>query len=1088
MSRKMLINARHSDELRVAIIDNGILEAYEVEAAESGLTRGNIYRGVVAKIESSLNAAFIDYGAERHGFLPGDDIVPDAYHKKYGGKGRPKIADVLERGKPILVQVTKEAVGQKGAALTTSISLAGRYMVLTPFDDTRGVSRKVEDDQNRKRLREQMGGFNMPDGCGAIARTNAQDQSKTNLNRDLNALLRLWKRIAAELSKGKGPRLLYSDQDLVLQALRDYLDSSIEEVHVDDDDVLKKAEQYMRAFMPRARTKLIRYDGRIPLFARFHLDEQIDRIYDRTVQLPSGGSIVIDGTEALTAIDVNSGRTRGGNSHEDTVARTNLEAAAEVARQLRMRDIGGLVVVDFIDMRHRRNHRKVEKALRDSMKVDRARVSIGRISDNGLLEINRQRIKQALQLRTHRPCPTCSGSGTIASPEFVGLSLLRRIEARAAAGDLRAVRIALHPELADGIQNNRRRELAQLEAEYGIRIEIVAATHLHRSEEQVEWKRGQGSKSEGTAPPRSAVAALTASDLMDGRSSRRRGRSRRSEEEEASKAESAAASDGAADSGSGEEQDGEEKKPRRRRRRRRRRRGSSGGDGAGKDASGSQQEQQGSQQRDSSKDSDKADEKAAKTSQDSKDSDQDGDEESTGRRRRRRRRGRSGSTRSRGGEDKSAASEDDSSAQQRDSQERRSRSRSRGRGKDQDDDNRGNRDTGTRDKGSRDAGNRDTGNRDKGTGGRRGRSGRSRRESSGGSDQQPHWDTQPTQRKKGGNRPHVGIAPVKPTLPDQPPSEERIRQKFGQPWYLRPVAESAKQEESAQEEGGKEETQAAKPSQEDSAQEAEAPKPTRRRRSTRAKKDADAAEDAPQSDEAQDAKEAEASEEKPKTRRRRSSTRSSSTKATKAKDEAPEEAEAKADTKADTQADDDAEDKPKTRRRRSSTRSSSTKATKAKEEAAEEPEAKADTQADDDAEDKPKTRRRRSSTRSSSTKAAKAKDEAPEEPETKADTKADDAEDKPKTRRRRSSTRSSSTKTTKAKEEAAEEAQSKGDDENEGEDKPKTRRRRSSTRSSSTRSSKAKKEAESAKDDDAEDKPKTRRRRGSTRSAKSEEE
>jgi ribonuclease E len=1064
----MLINARHSDELRVAIIDNGILEAYEVEAAESGLTRGNIYRGVVAKIESSLNAAFIDYGAERHGFLPGDDIVSDAYHKKYGGNGRPKIADVLERGKPILVQVTKEAVGQKGAALTTSISLAGRYMVLTPFDDTRGVSRKVEDEQNRKRLREQMGSFTMPDGCGAIARTNAQDQSKTNLNRDLNALLRLWKRVGAELPKGKGPRLLYSDQDLVLQALRDYLDSSIEEVHVDDDDVLKKAEQYMRAFMPRARTQLIRYDGRIPLFARFHLDEQIDRIYDRTVQLPSGGSIVIDGTEALTAVDVNSGRTRGGNSHEDTVARTNLEAAAEVARQLRMRDIGGLVVVDFIDMRHRRNHRKVEKALRDAMKVDRARVSIGRISENGLLEINRQRIKQALQLRTHRPCPTCSGSGTIASPEFVGLSLLRRIEARAAAGDLRAVRIALHPELADGIQNNRRRELAQLEAEYGIRIEIVAATHLHRSEEQVEWKRGQGTKSEGAVPPRSAVAALTASDLMDGRSSRRRGRSRRAEEEETKQAESAPI-----ETTPDEDRDGEEKKPRRRRRRRRRRRGSSGGDG------GSQQELQDSQQQDSSQ-GDQAEDMVAEERQESKGSEQDGDEESTGRRRRRRRRGRSGSTRSRGDEDKGDAPEGDSqpqqqsaqqrgpqdrgsqdrgsqerSSQDRGSQERASRGRGRGRGKAQDDDNRGNR---------------EAANREGGSGTRRGRSGRSRRDSSGGSDQQPHWDTQPTQRKKGGNRPHVGIAPVKPTLPDQPPSEERIRQKFGQPWYLRPVAESARQEESAKREESKTSDESQDDStQEDRAQKEQDSKPTRRRRSTRAKKEAETAEEAPS------ATEETSDEEKPKTRRRRSSTRSST-----AKKAAEDEKSAAEPTQDDGAA--DAEEKPKARRRRSSTRSSSTEAASAKEEAADEEKAPATTDAE--GEEKPETRRRRSSTRSSKAKKdTEATEAKPKAAEKSAESSKDAAEDdKPKTRGRRSSTRSSSTKAAKAKEESADEPKPRAAAEDEK--KPKTRQRRSSTRSS-----KAKKEAEAeAKDDDAEEKTPTRRRRGSTRSTKTDDE
>ncbi len=511
----MLINARHADELRLAIIQDGNLEAYEVEAAESGMRRGNIYRGVVVKIEPSLNAAFIDYGADRHGFLPGDDVLPEAFHKKVDGSVRhPPIATVLERGKPVVVQVVKEGVGTKGAALTTNLSFAGRYLVLTPFDQTRGISRKVEDEAARKKLRQQVDSLDIPENFGVIARTNALDQNKTNLARDLNALLRLWKRLRVENEQGKGARLLYSDQDLVLQALRDYLDSSIDEVLVDDDQIFQKAEEYMRAFMPRARTQLTRYEERIPLFARFHLDQQIERIYERTVELPSGGSIVIDGTEALTAIDVNSGKTRGGATHEETVVHTNLEAAYEVARQLRLRDIGGLVVVDFIDMRQHRNHRKVEKALRDAMKVDRARVSLGRISDNGLLEINRQRIKQELQLRTHRDCPTCKGTGVIASPEFVALGLLRRIEARAAAGDLKAVRIALHPELADGIQNSRRQEIAALEREFDIHVEIIAATHLHRSEEVFEWKRRMLGKDEPEIAPRPVPAPLTASDVV----------------------------------------------------------------------------------------------------------------------------------------------------------------------------------------------------------------------------------------------------------------------------------------------------------------------------------------------------------------------------------------------------------------------------------------------------------------------------------------------------------------------------------------------------------------------------------------------
>lgn len=484
----MLINAQRPEELRVAIIDGNTLESYKVDVAESGVTRGNIYRGTIANVQPSLNAAFIEYGAERHGFLAIQDVVPDAYYRQPKG-GHPRIEDVLEKGKPIVVQVVKDSVGQKGAALTTSLSVAGRYLVLTPFDGTRGVSRKVEDEDLRRKLKAIANGFDLPEGCGVIVRTNALEQTKATLSKDLSALLRLWKRVQTAAVQGKGTRLLYTDQDLILQALRDYLDNSVEEVLVDDDEAFEKAKAYMQAFMPRAKTSLIRYSDRLPLFARYGIEAQIDRVYDRQVELPSGGHIVIDPTEALTAVDVNSGRSTRAATQEETALNTNMEAAQEVARQLRLRDLGGLVVVDFIDMRASKNQRKVEKAVKDSMKIDKARSTIGRISPNGLLEINRQRIQQALQLRTHRPCPTCNGLGRLPSQEMVSLSLIRRIEAQAASGTIQGVRIRLHPELADSMQNHYRKELASLEEEFDLQIEVIAAPGLHRPEEQVEWVR-----------------------------------------------------------------------------------------------------------------------------------------------------------------------------------------------------------------------------------------------------------------------------------------------------------------------------------------------------------------------------------------------------------------------------------------------------------------------------------------------------------------------------------------------------------------------------------------------------------------------
>jgi ribonuclease E len=585
----MLINAQRPEEVRVAIMSGDTLDGYQVAVAEGGLARGNIYRGVVANINTALDAAFVDFGAERDGMLPAHDVVPQAHHRKPPTtEGSPRIEKILERGRPILVQVTKDPAGSKGAALTTNLSFAGRYLVLMPFDATRGISRKVEDEETRAAMRDQGDKLTVPEGFGFILRTNALGQTKATLSRDLAGLLRLWKRVKNEASRGKGPRLLYSDQDLVVQALRDYLDSSIEEVLVDNDEVFERAEAYMHASMPRGKTRLVRYTDRMPLFSRFAVEPQIDAIYARTVALRGGGSIVIDATEALTAIDVNSGKASRGTSQEDSIFAVNREAAAEVARQLRLRDIGGLVVVDFIDMRSRKHEQEVEKTLREAMKADKARATVGRISPNGLLEINRQRIKQALQLRTHRPCPTCGGTGIIPSPEFVGVNLLRRIEARAAGGHLGGVRVGLHPELADAIQNFRRHDIAALEREFDMRIEIIAMTGLHRSEEKVEWiQRGADHTSPRPGPAMTAAVAPEAtpepgpdevpSKTGEKRRKRRRGgrRHRKSGASPSDAIETPVAGE-AADSGvaSGAEPpttEGEGTKTKRRRRRHRRR-------------------------------------------------------------------------------------------------------------------------------------------------------------------------------------------------------------------------------------------------------------------------------------------------------------------------------------------------------------------------------------------------------------------------------------------------------------------------------------------------------------------------------------
>ena len=501
----MLINARTPEEARIAVVDGTTLEDYKIEVAERGLTRGNIYRGRIDGVEPSLNAAFIDYGTERNGFLPSQDVVPEAFYHQPKNARRPRIEEVLETGRSIIVQVAREAEGSKGAVLTTDLSLAGRYLVLTPFDDHIGVSRKVEDEETRKRLKEQVSNLQTPPGWGFIVRTNAIDQNKTVLNRDLNALLRLWKRIGQDARKSKGDALIHSDQDLILRALRDYLDNSIEEILIDDDQAFAKAKEYIRTFLPRGKTKLVRYSERTPLFSRFELEPQIERIFERKVELPSGGSIVIDRTEALTAIDVNSGRSTKKGSQEETALHTNVEAAHELARQLRLRDIGGIVVVDFIDMRSRRNQSKLVATLKEALKPDKARHTVGRISPNGLIEINRQKIEQALHMRTHRDCPTCKGTGRIGSPEMVGLNLLRLIESQAVTRPIERVKVDLHPELANAFQNDRRSEIAALEEEFDLKIDVNASSHLHRSEREVEWVERK-SPAKGSAVPRRRVA------------------------------------------------------------------------------------------------------------------------------------------------------------------------------------------------------------------------------------------------------------------------------------------------------------------------------------------------------------------------------------------------------------------------------------------------------------------------------------------------------------------------------------------------------------------------------------------------------
>ncbi|MCL2326097.1 MAG: Rne/Rng family ribonuclease [Proteobacteria bacterium] len=513
MTRKILINGRREEELRVAIVENQTLEDFEIETKRSGLLRNNIYRGVVSNIAPSLNAAFVDFGESKNGFLAFNDVVESAYHKPVKGEPQ-RISEILVPGQPLIVQVIKDATGQKGAQVTTNISLAGRYLVLRPKDAKSGVSRKVDEDA-RADLTQKARSLDLPEGYGCIVRTNATDQPRAILLRDAKVLVQLWRKMEAEYKRGTEPTLLYNDQDIVVQIMRDYFDSTIHEVLIDNKSCYERARAYVHATVPGGEDRIKCYEDRMPLFSRYNLEKQINQIYARQVSLPSGGFIAIDPTEALTAIDVNSARSTKRETQDLTAYHTNIEAAVEIARQLRMRDIGGLIVIDFIDMKSGKHQRDVERVMRNAMSRDKARNKVERISANGLLEINRQRISQALSQRTHLQCPTCGGRGFVPTIEAMGLSLIREIEARAIDGSIGGVVITLHPDIAQAFQNARRHDIAQLEEVFSIRIEILASRDMSRGENAIEWLTRAQENELRTDRPQASASAVDAASIVD---------------------------------------------------------------------------------------------------------------------------------------------------------------------------------------------------------------------------------------------------------------------------------------------------------------------------------------------------------------------------------------------------------------------------------------------------------------------------------------------------------------------------------------------------------------------------------------------
>lgn len=506
MIKKMLINASDHEELRVAIVEDGKLEGFFVETAAREQTRGNIYKGVVANIEPSLQAAFIDYGGVRHGFLQIGDVRPDLYvSERQTDRGLPPIREVLRRGQEFLVQVVKEETGGKGASLTTYLSLPGQVLVLAVGRDAWGVSRKIENEAERNRLKKILGEIKVREGFGVIARTAAEGRSKRDINSEVRMLQRLWDDLKKSTKKAKAPSLIHKEQELAVRTVRDLFTSDVSEILVDDCEVHSRVERFVGLVNPRRKKAVKLYREQRPIFAKYEIEEQLQSIYQPEVKLASGAGLVIHPTEALVSVDVNSGKAIKGKEIEDTALNVNLEAAAEIARQLRLRDLGGLIVIDFIDMRERKHQRQVLKKLKDELKKDKAKVTVGSFSRFGLIELSRQRIRPPVDFGATRSCPHCHGRGILRTPEAVGRSVLRSLERKIGKDCKGSLKVTLSPETAHYLTNAKRAELAGLEAKSGVCLEIVAAPEMGPEEVDLQkceaaWPLSQPQEAEKAVP------------------------------------------------------------------------------------------------------------------------------------------------------------------------------------------------------------------------------------------------------------------------------------------------------------------------------------------------------------------------------------------------------------------------------------------------------------------------------------------------------------------------------------------------------------------------------------------------------------
>ncbi|MDA8138740.1 MAG: Rne/Rng family ribonuclease [Desulfobacteraceae bacterium] len=484
MSSKILINAIDPEEVRIAKVQDNRMEEFQIEMAGRESIHGNIYKGVVTRIEPSLQAVFVDFGAERNGFLQQHEIHTDYFQETNNG-GR-SIENLITKGQEIMVQVTKDPMMKKGAMLTTFISLPGRHIVLMPGNTQNGISRKIEDEEERKRLKEVIQSLTIPDGFGIIVRTAGMGCTKSQISKDLSYLLRLWRNINEKGLRETAPAALYKERSLAVRSIRDYFTPDVNEILIDDEDVYQEVKNFVQIISPRHNRIVKLHTADKPIFSKHQLEEQIATIFENRVPLKSGGSIVIEQTEALVAIDVNSGKATREKDLEKTALITNLDAAEEVARQIRLRDLGGLIVVDFIDMREIKNRGAVERALREHVKRDKARVRIGRISQFGLLEMARQRLAPSIEFGSLLPCPYCKGKGLTPSTETLAVRFLRQLKTVTHKSGLQKVHSSVPKAVAEYVLNKKRKEIVELEIQRGFALTIEGDDNMPPTECQIQ--------------------------------------------------------------------------------------------------------------------------------------------------------------------------------------------------------------------------------------------------------------------------------------------------------------------------------------------------------------------------------------------------------------------------------------------------------------------------------------------------------------------------------------------------------------------------------------------------------------------------